>query len=389
MTEHTSDLLSSGTPTLGVEEEFVLCDPRTGRPRLCSSEAGAASHALGVSLQLELSQCQVETSTSIGSHIRDLRDQLCQSRAVAAVAAAQSGSQLLAVGTPFYDPPANALTPTSRYRRIAGQYGALTAGVTCGCHVHVGVEDRERAVQVVNHVRPWLPALLALTANSPISAGADTGYASWRHVLFGRWPSSGPPPYFESVGRYDDVVGTMLETGVILDPHMVYWDVRLSDHLPTVEIRISDVPATVAETTTLATLVHALVVTSTAAIIRGEQAPAVDQELLRAACWRAARDGLAGRSLDVKAIRLLTAHQAIRRLVDHVSPTLAALGEVDHVAAALDRTFDHGNGAVVQRRAFARRGCLTDVLDVAARRTVEGCAQATDAQFASGSADPA
>ncbi|MDP0995745.1 glutamate-cysteine ligase family protein, partial [Klebsiella pneumoniae] len=80
-----------------------------------------------------------------------------------------------------------------------------------------GVEDRERSVQIINHLRPWLPTLLALTANSPISAGRDTGYASWRYVLFGRWPSSGPPPFFESVGHYEDAVAAMLETGVILD----------------------------------------------------------------------------------------------------------------------------------------------------------------------------
>lgn len=388
MTDFTSNLLSTGTPTLGVEEEFLLCDPRTGRPSLRSSEVGAAGHVLGVSLQRELSRCQVETSTSIGAHIRDLRDQLRESRAATAAAAAGSGCQLLAVGTAFYDPPPGSITPTSRYQRMAGQYGALASGVTCGCHVHVGVEDRERAVQIINHLRPWLPTLLALTANSPISAGVDTGYASWRHILFGRWPSSGPPPYFESARHYEDVVGTMLETGVILDPHMVYWDVRLSDHLPTVEIRISDVPATVEETMTLATLVHALVVMATKAIISGESAPSVDQDLLRAACWRAARDGLDGKALDVRSVHLVTASQVVRRLVHHVAPALTALGELDAVAASVDRIFACGNGAIVQRRELARRGRVSDVIDLCARRTFEGCTHARDVSFSSHPGDP-
>ncbi|MHA6738441.1 glutamate--cysteine ligase 2 [Rhodococcus erythropolis] len=388
MTHLTSDLLSTGIPTLGVEEEFFLCEPRTGRPSLRSSEVGSIGRVLGVSLQRELSSCQVETSTSIGAHIRDLRAQLCESRAAAATAAAEGGCQLLAVGTAFYDPPPDAITPTSRYRRMAGQYGALTTGVICGCHIHVGVEDRERAVQVINHLRPWLPTLLALTANSPMSAGVDTGYASWRHIVFGRWPSAGPPPRFESARHYEDVVETMLETGLILDPHMVYWDARLSDHLPTVEIRISDVPATVEETITLATLVHALVIMATKAVVSGETVPAVDQDLLRAACWRAARDGLDGKALDLKSIRLVTARQAVRRLMHHVAPTLTALGELDRVAAAVNRVLARGNGAIVQRRELARRGSVSDVIDLCARRTVEGCTQPRNVSLLSHPGEP-
>lgn len=248
----------------------------------------------------------------------------------------------------------------------------------CGCHVHVGVDDVEQAVQVINHLRPWLPTLLALTANSPISAGLDTGYASWRYILFGRWPSAGPPPYFESADAYAHAVGSMLETGIILDPHMVYWDARVSDHLPTVEIRISDVPATVRETMTFATLVHALVTTAIRAIERGEPAPKVDHELLRAACWRAARDGLGGRALDLDAVRLVPAHQAIRRLLDHTAQTLAHFGELNEVTASLDIMLEHGNGAIVQRRTLARRSKVTDVIDECARRTFEGCNPQTD-----------
>ena len=147
----------------------------------------------------------------------------------------------------------------------------------------------------------------------------------------------------------------------------------MSDHLPTVEIRISDVPATVEETMTLATLVQALVGTASAAITKGEAAPAVDHELLRAACWRAARDGLDGRSLDVESVRLLTAHQAVRQLVDHVEPALTAFGEFEQVTASLDKVFSNGNGAIVQRRQLTRRSRVADVIDECARRTFEGC----------------
>lgn len=372
-----SEPIRADIPTLGVEEEFLLCDPVTKQPRFRNTEVAAAGRDLGVDLQLELTRCQVETATTIGRHIRDLRDQLRERRVVAADAATQTECQLLAVGTPFYDPPPNETTHTARYQRMADEFGALTAGVMCGCHVHVGIEDRDQAVRIVNHLRPWLPTLLALTANSPISSGTDTGYASWRYILYGRWPSCGPPPYFESSSHYDAAIATMLESGVILDPHMVYWDARISDHLPTVEIRISDVPATVDETITYATLVHALVATVTREIAAGNPAPTIGQEVLRAACWRAARDGIAGRALDMDSEHLVPTRRLVRRLLDYVAPVLAEFGELERVIASLEKIFDQGNGAIVQRRTLARHG-ITAVIDECARRTAEGCDRQTD-----------
>lgn len=211
-----------GGPNLGVEEEFCLVDPHTGRPALYNTEVIAAGRDLGITLRPEFSRCQIETATSIGTHIRDLRDQLCESRAVTADAATRTGCQLLAIGTPMSDPPPDAITYTPRYQAIAGHFGARAAGVICDCHVHVGVADHEQAVQVNNHLRPWLPTLLALTANSPIAAGSDTGYASWRYILFSHWPSAGPPPYLDSATDYDAAVAAMRESGAILDADMVY-----------------------------------------------------------------------------------------------------------------------------------------------------------------------
>ncbi|ELB92161.1 carboxylate-amine ligase, partial [Rhodococcus wratislaviensis IFP 2016] len=247
------------------------------------------------------------------------------------------------------------------------------AGVICGCHIHVGVESRERAVQVSNHLRPWLPTLLALTANSPIAGGVDTGYASWRHLRSGRWPSAGPPPFFDTVADYDAAVAEMLETGVILDPAMVYWDVRVSEQLPTVEIRISDVPATIAETLTLATLVHALVITALRAITGGHPAPALDQERLRWACWRAARDGLTGHGLDPATGTLLPAVRLLDRLLAHTKPVLLELGEYQQVTTAVAGVLAHGNGAVRQRRILTDHGGLAAVSADCVRRTLDGC----------------
>ncbi|QXU55836.1 glutamate--cysteine ligase [Rhodococcus sp. LW-XY12] len=368
----TSPVRGGAAATIGVEEEFVLVDPRTGRPILRSLDVLAAGLTLGIELEVELSPCQVETATTVCTHLQDLREELRRSRATAADAAARAGCRLVAVGTPIFEPPSGSVTATPRYQRMAQHYRGVTDGVICGCHVHIGVDDRDRAAQLINHLRPWLPALLALTANSPITDGRDTGYASWRYLRWGRWPSAGLPPQCASAAEYDAAVESLLTTGTILDPRMVYWDVRISAHHPTLEIRIADVPATVEETVTLATLVYALVAQATASIERGEPTPSVDQELLRAACWRAARDGLAGRGVDLGSGQLVPAVDLIWRLLAQVRPILEELDVYRSVHDTLSGTVDRGNGAIRQRRILERGGSFTDVVADAARRTVEG-----------------
>ncbi|WP_330153321.1 carboxylate-amine ligase [Rhodococcus chondri] len=219
------------------------------------------------------------------------------------------------------------------------------------------------AVLVSNHLRPWIPALLALTANSPVILGRDTGYASWRHMLWTRWPSAGPPPHFRSARHYDEVIATMLDYGSILDTAMVYWDIRLSAHQPTIEIRVSDVPATVQETILLATLVRGLVVTAQASLARGELAPPVDPEVLRAAYWRAARYGLDGDGVDVRSRQVVPASILLSRLLAHIRAALEETGDYTAARNALESVHALGNGARRQRRAL-RAGTVADVLDV-------------------------
>ena len=152
-------------------------------------------------------------------------------------------------------------------------------------------------------------------------------------------------------------------------------------HLPTVEIRISDVPATIAETMLLTTLVHALVITAADAIERGipaptisqEVAPTISQEVLRGACWRAARDGLNGQGFDLTTMHLIPAHRLVHQLLAHVKAALVELGEYGQVTTSVAAVLDHGNGAIRQRRTLARRGNVAEVIAECARRTFEGC----------------
>jgi glutamate---cysteine ligase / carboxylate-amine ligase len=359
-------------PTVGAEEEFLLVDQQTGEPAPRNAEVAAEAERRGVTLQLELSSCQVETTSSVAQTSGQLGEELAKLRRGAAQAAQACGLQLLALALPPVTPHEFPVTDTERYRRIGAQFGMVAheQGI-CGCHVHVEVPDRAAAIHVSNWLRPWLPSLLALSANSAIYRNADSGYASWRSVLWRRWPVAGAPPFFSSPAEYDETVRMLIETDVILDQKMIYWDVRPSADFPTVEVRVADVPATVAETVLLATLIRAAVMTALEVRDCGEDARRLPPAALRAAYWKAAHDGLSGRTVDLIHGRgAVPAREQLSTLVHRVRPALDALGEYDRVVDELDRIAAQGNGAMRQRNVWRRRGEARDVVEEAATVTL-------------------
>ena len=374
--EATMDTSRSTRPalTLGVEEEFFLVHANTGEPVPLGPEVVAlAKQHFGVDLDVELAMTQVETKTSICRDVADVRRQLRGLRFAAAEAARGLGCRLLAAGIPPMGSQTGILNDEVRYRRLSEDYRLLAAEQSiCGCHVHVAVPDPETAVQVCNHLRPWLPVLGLLTANSPFAQGRDTGYASWRSIVWSRWPTAGPPPYFESAAHYRSICDVFLESGAAGDLKMVYWDVRPSSHLPTVEVRVADVAATADEAVLLAALVRGLVATALADLQRGLVASPVPTEALRVASWRAARDGIAGHALDVLSGQLVAARLLVDRLVHQVHDELAANGDLGLVELLLSELHESGTGAMRQRRAFERAGCLSDVVDQLAADTLAG-----------------
>ena len=358
-------------PTFGVEEEFLLVDPATGEPVAVNDAVAAHAAEQGVKLQLELSSCQIETTSEVVSGSGELRQELTKLRRIAAEAAEANGAQLLAAGLPPNRPHEFPITDTPRYREIGEKFGTIAEEGVCGVHVHIAVPSRELAVRVTNRLRPWLPLFLALTANSAIYRDADTGYASWRSILWARWPSAGPPPHFDSVGEYDATVQMLVRTGAMLDDGQVYWDVRPSAKFPTVEVRVADVPATVGETVLLAALIRGSVMTALDDERRGEPTTPLSPYALKAAYWKSARDGLDGKAID-----LLESHapvptrKLLRRMVDHVRPALEDVGDYKMVCAELARLDYEGNGAMRQRRAWHRQQDVKDVIAELATATL-------------------
>lgn len=345
------------TPTVGIEEEFLLVDPGTGAPVAKNGDVAAQAAERGVELQMELTTCQVETATDILDSREQMLQEITRLRRTTADAARAAGATLLAVALPPTVPQEFPITDKPRYHRIAEEFGMIAheQGIS-GCHVHVAVPDRDAAVAVCTRLRPWLPLLLALSANSAIYRNTDTGYASWRHILWARWPSAGPPPVLESAAEYDTTVDEMQAAGAILDDGMVYWDARPSTKFPTVEIRVADVPSTAAETVLLATLIRGAVMT---ALHQPERTRSMSDHALRAAYWRCARDGIDGLIPP-----LLTA------FVEELRPALEAAGDYQFATEEVKRLLHDGNGAMRQRRAWRRRGDIDDVLAEAAESTV-------------------
>ena len=354
--------------TVGVEEEFLLVDYRTRRvsPRAPLVLAAAAGRVSG--LQPEITQFQVETATPICHTMAEVRENLLASREELVGTARRHGLRLAAVGTPVLGraaPPP--LTDNARYHQMAVEYGAVTDGLSiCGCHVHVGIPGPEEGIRASNYLRPWLPVLLALSANSPFWEGRDTGYASWRYLVWARWPTAGPPPVFESSDQYEHAIRSLMQVGAAVDRAMAYWDIRLSQQHPTIELRVCDVAATVDEAVLIAALTRAMVTTA----LDDTRPPlTMPQHLVRAASWRAARDGLGGSCVNPVTGHLLPTPVLVRQLIGRVRTALEEAGDLDLVLDLLESLVAKGCGATRQRRAYARNGKLTDVVDLLTAQT--------------------
>ena len=355
----------STVPTLGVEEELLAVGD-DGRPARggAAVSARAADELDDGSVQRELTTSQVETATAVCHDLADVRRALAAERATLGQAAREEGLRMLAVGAPPLGGEVE-ITALPRYAWMAEHYGALVdqAG-TCGCHVHVGIgeteADRDRAARALGHLRPWLPVLLALSANSPYAAGRDTGHASWRTVLWGRFPQTAPPPVVASAAEYDERMQAMLATGAVRDEAMLYLWARLSAANPTLEVRAPDIGLSVDDAVLVAALTRALVTTSLAAA--DEPVPDVPDTLLRLAWWRAAHDGAEGALVDPVQGRPQAAADVAGRLLDHVRPALETAGDREEVEALSEQVLRGGTGAARQRAAYARRGSMDDVL---------------------------
>ncbi|MDH6140119.1 carboxylate-amine ligase [Kitasatospora sp. GP30] len=356
------------TVPMGVEEEFHIVDVET---RMLVARAREVLDRLpDRGFTTEFLQSVVESNSGVHASLDALQTDLVRSRRALDDAAAPLGLAVVAAGTaPLGRMGAVDVTPQPRYQHMADEYRVVAdEQLICGAQFHVDVPDRDTAVRAMCVVSPWLPTLLALSASSPFWLGADTGYASWRTMLWQRWPTSGPVGCFGSAAAYDAAVTGLIRSGVISDAGMVYYDIRPSAHRPTLELRVCDACPRVETVVLLAGLFRALVADAREMVRRSDGCRHSRQPWLRAMTWRAARSGLDGRLIDPATGQERPAGAVVRSLLARLRPTLEEFGDWETVSGLAEEALGLGDVAQRLRRVAAEDG-MTAAVDFLVTRT--------------------
>jgi carboxylate-amine ligase len=354
--------------TFGVEEELLLVDAATLEPLPAGEwavslrrEPTASGHRLTTELQQEQIEVDCPPRTTLAGQLEAIR----VGRSLADEVAVRVGARAVALPT-APGPVAPHVAHEHRARMVEEEFGRVAREqLTCGFHVHVEVDSREEGVAVLDRIRLWLPVLLALSSNSPFWNGTDSGYDSYRYQAWSRWPTAGPPDVFGSVAAYDRHREVLLASGVPLDDGMLYFDVRLSEHHPTVEVRVADVCLDAEHAAVLAALARALVEQAARDWAAGLGADPVPASVLRAWTWQASRGGAERRLVSPATRTLLPAGDVVAELLDTLRPVLAEQGEAEQVEDVVTAILRRGSGARRQRAAYRSLGGIPAVVRMA------------------------
>lgn len=352
--------------TLGIEEEFQTIDPETRDLRShISNELIAQGHrVLRERVKPEMHQSVLEVGTSICRNIQEAAQEVKLIRANIIELADQNNLLLAAAAThPFADWRAQGIYPDARYDAIVEDMQMVArSNLIFGLHVHVGVEDPETAIHLMNAARYFVPHLLALSSNSPFWRGMETGLKSYRCKVFDKFPRTNIPEYFPSYSEYTNFVNLLISTGCIDNPKRIWWDIRLHPTFPTIEFRVCDLPMRADETIALAALIQATVAKLYQLHSRNQSFRMYRRALLMENKWRAARYGLDGKLIDFGKRVEVPMRQLLEEyleLIDDVVDELGSRNEINY----LRRLMEEGTGADRQLRVFRETGDLVKVVD--------------------------
>jgi glutamate---cysteine ligase / carboxylate-amine ligase len=360
--------------TLGVEEEYMLLDGRTFDlvQHIDTVLAAISGHELETQINAELMQSVLEIATPVCRTAADIERELRRLRAYVASIANNDNLRVGSAGThPFSLFERQRITARDRYRHLVDQLQYVARReLIFGLHVHVAVDEPEKAVQVVNGLLAHLSSLLALSASSPFWRGEPTGLSSSRQMVFAAFPRSGPPPRFKDYADYAEVVGQLEKTGCIADYTHIWWDIRLHPRLGTVEIRICDAVTRVEDAVALAAFCQALVKHYCERYERGDEIPSYHRILTTENKWLAARYGLEAPVMDLATGRRnrVAVAQLVRRTLREIEPHARELGS-ERELEGIGEILSHGNGADRQRRIFNANRDIVEVVRELANAT--------------------
>lgn len=351
--------------TLGVEEEYQIIDPQSRdlRSHLSKIVDGAKTF-LNEQVKAEMHQSVVEVGTNICKNVDEAQCELVYLRRNIAELADKQNLIVGGAGThPFSKWQDQPITDDPRYHHIVNELqDAARSNLIFGMHCHVGIENREIGLQLMNQACYFLPHIFALSTNSPFWEGRQTGYKSFRTKVFDKFPRTGLPEYFDHVSSYDNYLQTLVKTNCIDNPKKIWWDLRLHPFYNTIEFRICDMMLTVEETMCVVAIIQAIVAKLYKLTVQNTSFNIYRLALIKENKFRAARYGIDNHMIDFGLQKEVPTKDLIVELLEFVDDVVDELGSRPYIDYA-HQIMKNGTGADKQLAVFERTGDLSQVVD--------------------------
>jgi len=324
-------------------------------------------------VKAEMHQSVVEVGTSVCANIKEAKAEVKKLRSNMVRLAKENGLRLASAAThPFSDWRDQEIHPDERYKNIVEDLQLVArANLIFGLHVHVGIEDRETAIHMMNHARYFLPHILALSTNSPFWLGMNTGLKSYRCKVFDKFPRTNIPDYFPSWGEYENFIKLLIKTNCIDNAKKIWWDIRPHPFFNTLEFRVCDLPMRVEETIALAALIQATVAKLYKLYSQNQGFRLYRKSLLMENKWRAARYGINGKLIDFGKSMEVPERELIEEYLEFVDDVLDELdcrAEVEYIREIMKM----GTGADRQLDVYRKTGDMKAVVDYIIEETEVG-----------------
>ena len=361
--------------SIGIEEEYQTIDPQTRdlRSHIASEILPKAKLALHEAVKPEMHQSVIEVGTRVCKNIKEARENILALRREMITLATEHGMWLAAGSThPFSDWKSQEIYPDERYAQVVEDMQLIArANLVFGLHVHIGIEDRNTSIHIMNSMRYFLPHILALSSNSPFWMGMNTGFKSYRVKVFERFPRTGIPDTFANWSDYETFVNLLVKTGCIDNGKKIWWDIRPHPFFNTLEVRVCDIPMRLDETVAIAALIQATVAMLYKLHASNKSYRIYGRALISENKFRASRYGLDGKLIDFGKEEEVPLRELMKEYLELIDPVVDELGsreEINYIHEMLKM----GTGADRQLRVFEETRDLAKVVDYMVEETRVG-----------------
>ena len=369
--------------SIGIEEEYQTIDPETRdlRSHIASEILPKAKLALHEAVKPEMHQSVIEVGTRVCRDIKEARENIQSLRREMITLAGEQGMLLAAASThPFSDWKLQEIYPDERYQQVVEDMQLIArANLVFGLHVHIGIEDRNTAIHIMNSMRYFLPHILALSSNSPFWMGMNTGFKSYRCKVFERFPRTNIPDVFANWAEYETFVNLLVKTHCIDNGKKIWWDIRPHPFFHTLEVRVCDIPMRLDETIAIAALIQATMAMLYELHASNKSYRIYGRALIMENKFRASRYGIQGKLIDFGKEEEVPVRDLMLEYLDLIDPVVDELGsreEIDYIHQMLAM----GTGADRQLRVFEETGDLKKVVDYIVAETRVGVFDQTAAR---------